>query len=89
MAWAKSGRFSGHSSGVGFGLSADWKLQDALARGEMVELLTDWYCDNPATDGLPMYLVFPPGLSSQLSLKTWVVADFLEDIVKIELKKAA
>jgi len=32
--------------------------------------------------------VFPPGLSSQLSLKTRVVADFLEQIVRTEFKKA-
>ncbi len=75
-------------AGLGLGRSADWMLQGALARGELVELLTDWHCDNPATGGLPMYLVFPPGLSSQLSLKTRVVADFLEEIVRIEFKKA-
>ncbi len=75
-------------SGLGLGRSADWMLQGALARGELLEILSDWYCDNPATGGLPMYLVFPPGLSSQLSLKTRVVADFLEQIVRTEFKKA-
>lgn len=75
-------------AGLGLGRSADWMLQGAIARGELVEVLPEWHCDNPATGGLPMFLVFPPGLGSQLSLKTRVVADFLEEIVKAEFKKA-
>ena len=75
-------------AGLGLGRSADWMLQGPLARGELIEVLEDWYSDNPATGGLPMYLVFPPGLSSQLSLKTRVVADFLEQSVRTEFKKA-
>lgn len=75
-------------AGLGCGRSADWMLQGALARGELVEILTDWYCDNPYQGGLPMYLVFPPGLSSQISLKTRVVADFLEEITRAEFKKS-
>ena len=75
-------------AGLGLGRSADWMLQGALARGELVEILRDWYCDNPAHGGLPMYLVFPPGPGSRLSLKARVVADFLEEIVLAEFKKA-
>lgn len=75
-------------AGLGLGRSADWMLQGALARGELVEILSEWYCDNPAHGGLPMYLVFPPGSGSQLSLKTRVVASFIEEIVRDEFKKA-
>ncbi|HEX4843412.1 MAG TPA: LysR family transcriptional regulator [Limnobacter sp.] len=76
-------------AGLGLGRSADWMLQNALARGDLVEVLKDWYCDDPAKGGLPMFLVFPPGLSAQIPLKTRVVADFLEALVKKEFSSVS
>ncbi|HEX4855441.1 MAG TPA: LysR substrate-binding domain-containing protein, partial [Limnobacter sp.] len=73
-------------AGLGVGRSAEWMLGDILARQELVEILPDWLCDNPQQGGLPMFLVFPPGNSGQLSLKTRAVADFLEQIVKHEFR---
>lgn len=74
-------------AGLGIGRSAGWMLRGMLARKELVEILPDWLCDNPQQGGLPMYLVFPPGPSQQLSLKIRVVADFLERIIQEEFRK--
>lgn len=71
-------------AGLGLGRSADWMLQGILSRGGLVEVLPDWACDDPRDGGLPMYLVFPPGLSAQLPLKTRVVAEFLENLLRNE-----
>lgn len=74
-------------AGLGIGRSAEWLVKNQLLQGRMVEILKDWSCEDPTQGGLPMYLVFPPGLSSQVSLKTRVVADFLQEIVESEFKK--
>jgi DNA-binding transcriptional LysR family regulator len=74
-------------AGLGVGRSAQWLVKNQLAQGSLVEILGDWACEDPSQGGLPMYLVFPPGLSSQVSLKTRVVADFLQEIVESEFKK--
>ena len=74
-------------AGLGIGRSAEWLVKNQLAQGRIVEILKDWSCEDPTQGGLPMHLVFPPGLSSQVSLKTRVVADFLQEIVESEFKK--
>lgn len=68
-------------AGLGLGRSADWMVSGAMARGELVQVLSDWHCDDPTKGGLPMYIVFPPGPSTQVSLKSRVVAEFLEDVL--------
>ncbi|WP_370261089.1 LysR substrate-binding domain-containing protein [Limnobacter sp.] len=76
-------------AGLGVGRSAPWMIQNELANGDLVEILKDWYCDNPAHGGLPMFIVFPPGLTSQVPLKTRVVAEFLEALVKKEFSSVS
>lgn len=74
-------------AGLGIGRSANWMLTDLLARKALIEVLPDWYCDDPAEGGLPLFLVFPPGLSGHIPLKVRTVADFLERIVQAEFRK--
>ncbi|HEY1059605.1 MAG TPA: LysR family transcriptional regulator [Limnobacter sp.] len=69
------------ASGLGVGRSAPWMVKQALGNGEVVEILSDWHCDDPQQGGLPMYIVFPPGPSAQVPLKSRVVAEFLENVL--------
>lgn len=69
-------------AGVGLGRSAYWMTSAALARGDLVQVLKDWRCDDPVRGGVPIHLVYPPGPSGQVSLKVRVVAQFMERVLK-------
>lgn len=68
-------------AGVGIGRSAEWLVRKQVEQGLLVPLLSDWRCEPPNTEGLPVWLLFPPSSTAQLPLKVQVVADFLERVI--------
>lgn len=67
--------------GLGVGRSAEWMCRDVVAQGKLIEVLQDWVCDPPGSGGMPVYLVYPPGPSGQVPLKTRVMTDFLKQYI--------
>ncbi|GHD23116.1 LysR family transcriptional regulator [Tianweitania populi] len=57
-------------SGIGVGQAASFMVKDAVARGELVEILPDWECEV-----LPLYIVYPQ--TRHLSNKVRVFVDWL------------
>ena len=57
-------------SGIGVGQTASFMVKDAVARGELVEILPDWECEV-----LPLYIVYPQ--TRHLSNKVRVFVDWL------------
>jgi DNA-binding transcriptional LysR family regulator len=62
-------------SGMGVGQSVGFMVNDAVARGELVEILTDWECEV-----LPLYIVYPQ--TRHLSNKVRVFVDWLAKLVQ-------
>lgn len=68
-------------NGLGVGRSAEWMVQTSAYANDLIEVLSEWRCEDPSLGGVPLYLVFPPGPVGQLPLKTRVVAEFVESII--------
>lgn len=62
-------------SGMGVAQSARFIVKDALERGELVEVLTDWECEK-----LPLYIVYPQ--TRHVSNKVRVFVDWLAKLVQ-------
>jgi DNA-binding transcriptional LysR family regulator len=62
-------------AGVGIGQTVNFMVQDAVARGELVEVLPDWECEV-----LPLYIVYPQ--TRHLSNKVRVFVDWLAKLVQ-------
>jgi LysR family transcriptional regulator, regulator for bpeEF and oprC len=62
-------------AGIGLGQSVNFMVKDAIARGELVQILTDWECET-----LPLYIVYPQ--TRHLSNKVRVFVDWLAKLVR-------
>ncbi|MCO5732502.1 LysR family transcriptional regulator [Rhizobium sp. SSA_523] len=62
-------------SGIGIGQTPAFMAADAVARGQLVEILTDWECEK-----LPLYIVYPQ--TRHLSNKVRVFVDWLAKLVQ-------
>ncbi|RWX78408.1 LysR family transcriptional regulator [Neorhizobium lilium] len=62
-------------SGMGVATTARFMAKDALARGELVEILDSWTCDP-----LPLYIVYPQ--TRHMSNKVRVFVDWLVKLVQ-------
>ncbi|MDP9835679.1 DNA-binding transcriptional LysR family regulator [Neorhizobium huautlense] len=62
-------------SGIGIGQSLGFMVNDAIERGDLVEIMTDWDCET-----LPLYIVYPQ--TRHLSNKVRVFVDWLAKLVQ-------
>lgn len=62
-------------AGIGIGQSVNFMVKDAIARGELVQIFTDWECET-----LPLYIVYPQ--TRHLSNKVRVFVDWLVKLVR-------
>lgn len=67
LEWAKQG--------VGITLSAHWMTEQALADGELVEVLPDWSCGKAQDEDSLVYLLWRAGASQNPALRAMI--DFL------------
>lgn len=68
-------------NGFGVGRSAEWMVQASSFADELIEVLPQWQCEDPALGGVPVNLIYPPGPVGSLPLKTRVVSDFVVGVV--------
>ncbi|AXV18372.1 LysR family transcriptional regulator (plasmid) [Neorhizobium sp. SOG26] len=62
-------------SGIGIAQAVEFMVRDAVARGELIEVLPDWDCEP-----LPLYIVYPQ--TRHLSNKVRVFVDWLARLVQ-------
>jgi DNA-binding transcriptional LysR family regulator len=63
----------------------DWVILDALARGELVEVLEDWSCYRLGGGGLPVYVVYAQTAGATPPLKSRVFVDLVKDVLAREV----
>ena len=66
---------SAASAGMGIAQSVRFLAADAIERGELVEVLSDWECES-----LPLYIVYPQ--TRHLSNKVRVFVDWLAKLIQ-------
>lgn len=63
----------------------DWVIRDELRRGALVEVMTDWSCDDPAIGGVPVYAVFAQTAGATPPLKSRVFVEVVKEIMAREV----
>jgi DNA-binding transcriptional LysR family regulator len=69
------------ASGIGLLRVVDWVIRGELARGDLVPVLPSWSCDDPATGGVPVHVVYAQTASATPPLKSRVFVDLIKDVV--------
>ena len=64
--------------------SSSGSIRDELRRGELVEVMTEWSCDDPAIGGVPVYVVFAQTAGMPLPLKSRVFIDAVKELVTMD-----
>ena len=63
----------------------DWVTREAMARGDLVEVLPEWSCYRLAGGGLPFYVVYAQTASATPPLKSRVFVEFFKQLLAREV----
>jgi DNA-binding transcriptional LysR family regulator len=72
------------SSGHGLLRIVEWIIRRELDRGDLVEVMPDWSCDDPAEGGMPVYVVYAQTAGVAPPLKSRVFVELVKEIVARE-----
>jgi DNA-binding transcriptional LysR family regulator len=73
--------------GLGIGRSAEWMVNNSEFKNDLVEVLSDWRCEDPKRGGVPLFLVYPPGPANSIPQKVRVVSDFIRQVLESDFVK--
>jgi DNA-binding transcriptional LysR family regulator len=72
------------TSGIGLLRVVEWIIRGELERGELVEVMRDWSCDEPSDGGMPVYVVYSQTAGVAPPLKSRVFVDLVKDLTARE-----
>jgi DNA-binding transcriptional LysR family regulator len=72
-------------AGQGIARIIEWVIRDELRRGDLVEVMTDWSCDDPAEGGVPVWVIYAQTASASPPLKSRVFVELLKEIIGREV----
>ena len=72
-------------AGLGIARLVEWVMREELRRGDLVEVMPDWACDDPAEGGVPVWVVFAQTASAAPPLKSRVFVDMVKDVMAREV----
>lgn len=73
------------AAGQGILRIVDWIIRDELRRGDLVEIMPAWSCDDPAIGGVPVYAVFAQQAGVPIPLKTRVFIDAIKELITMDV----
>lgn len=73
------------AGGLGIARLVEWVIREELWRGELVEIMKDWSCDNPADGGIPVYVVYAQTASATPPLKSRVFVELVKEVMAREV----
>jgi DNA-binding transcriptional LysR family regulator len=68
-------------SGLGLLRVVDWVIRDELRRGDLVEVMPEWACDDPAIGGVPVYVMYAQSAGAAPPLKSRVFVELVKETV--------
>jgi DNA-binding transcriptional LysR family regulator len=71
-------------SGIGLLRVVEWMVRGELQRGDLVEVMRDWSCDDPRDGGMPVYVVYAQTAGVAPPLKSRVFVELVKDLVARE-----
>jgi DNA-binding transcriptional LysR family regulator len=72
-------------SGLGVARLIEWVIREDLRRGDLVEVMSDYTCDDPADGGVPVWVVYAQTASASPPLKSRVFVDMVKDVMAREV----
>ena len=63
----------------------EWEIREDLRRGDLVEVMSDYTCDEPADGGVPVWVVYAQTGSVSPPLKSRVFVDMVKDVMAREV----
>jgi DNA-binding transcriptional LysR family regulator len=72
------------ASGIGLLRVVEWIIRGELERGDLVEVMPDWSCDDPADGGMPVHVVYAQTAGVTPPLKSRVFVELVKDLVERE-----
>lgn len=73
------------AGGLGIARLVEWVIREELWRGELVEVMKDWSCDDPADGGIPVYVVYAQTASATPPLKSRLFVELVKDVMAREV----
>ncbi|MCA9516405.1 MAG: LysR family transcriptional regulator [Myxococcales bacterium] len=67
--------------GLGLLRIVAWVVREELARGDLVEVLPGWTCDDPRVGGLPVNVLYAQGAGVEPPLKSRVFVAFVQEVL--------
>lgn len=71
--------------GLGVLRVVEWVVREDLRRGDLVEIMRDWACNDPASGGMPVHVVYAQTASATPPLKSRVFVEFVKEIMAREV----
>lgn len=72
-------------SGLGIARLIEWVIREDLRRGDLVEVMTDYTCDDPHDGGVPVWVVYAQTGSATPPLKSRVFVDMVKEVMAREV----
>jgi DNA-binding transcriptional LysR family regulator len=72
------------TQGIGLLRVVEWIIRGELERGELVEVMRDWTCDDPSEGGMPVHVVYSQTAGVAPPLKSRVFVDLVKALVARE-----
>ena len=72
------------TQGIGLLRVVEWIIRGELERGDLVEVMRDWTCDEPTDGGMPVYVVYSQTAGVAPPLKSRVFVELVKDLVARE-----
>ena len=72
-------------AGLGLMRAPEWVMRDELARGELVEVMSDWRSNDPKDGGIPVWVVYAQGADTSPPLKSRVFVEMIQRAVQHEV----
>lgn len=71
-------------SGLGLLRVVEWMIRRELERGDLVEVMPEWSCDDPRDGGMPVHVVYAQTAGMAPPLKSRVFVELVKDLVARE-----
>lgn len=73
------------AAGLGVVRVIEWVIRDELERGDLVEVMTHWSCDDPSFGGIPVYVMYAQTAGVAPPLKSRVFVELIKEIMVREV----
>ncbi len=72
-------------AGLGITRATEWVIRDELKRGDLVEIMPEWSCDDPQHGGVPVFVMYAQSAGITPPLKSRVFVELVKRVMADEV----